>query len=288
MPSMHLDRQTMFALFGDGPHQLQLPTPDAEVLPGICWGAFDNLWTPAFWAGRAWMSGGDSSFRSHRLGRNLQEEVAACLLGGHGIPAEIGLAAFYRLRDSGILGTTPSAAEVEALLSVPLQVGRRALRYRFARQRSRYLAESLRALAHAPPLPDCDVAFRDALRELPGIGYKTASWITRNIRDSDEVAILDVHICRACSAVGVFPLAADPQSRYLELEQRFLGFAHALSVRPSLLDSVMWRTMRMLPQPSTPGKSTSRKQKEQIACPVAPQTVALQADLRRLTAQSSR
>ncbi|MDZ3993341.1 hypothetical protein PspTeo4_24872 [Pseudomonas sp. Teo4] len=40
-------------------------------------------------------------------------------------------------------------------------------------------------------------ALRDWLLELPGIGYKTASWVARNWLDADDVAILDIHILRA-------------------------------------------------------------------------------------------
>src|SRR3546814_6148465 len=85
-----------------------------------------------------------------------------------------------------------------------------------------------------------------ALPILPGIGPKTASWIVRNRRASDHVAILDVHIVRACSAIGVFPEGAQPARRYADLEQRFLAFCEATQSRASAMDAVMWSTMRSL------------------------------------------
>jgi N-glycosylase/DNA lyase len=116
---------------------------------------------------------------SFALGASLSEEVAACLLGGHGIPAEAGLAAFARLRESGLLQRQSLAAEIENALALPLKVGGRAVQYRFARQRSKYLSLCLRRIAVESP-PAGDRAFRDWLRGFPGLGPKTASWITRN------------------------------------------------------------------------------------------------------------
>lgn len=236
----------MRALVHGAPCSLDLPPPAERVVPGVRWGAFDELFTPAFWAGRVWMQGAEQQAHVHRLGKSFAEEVAACLLGGYGIPAEVGLAAFERLRAAGLLARTPSSREVEAALDAPLQVGAGLARYRFARQKSGYLAGCLAALNAAPGLPEGDRELRGFLAELPGIGPKTASWITRNWRDSDAVAILDVHICRACILAGVFPSGSDPARDYFGLEARFLAFSEALGTRASMLDSVMWQVMRRL------------------------------------------
>jgi hypothetical protein len=76
---------------------LQLPDPNEEILPGVHWGRFDQLFTPAFWLCRAWYEQ-VYPHDSFRIGDNLTEEIVACLLGGHGLPAEVGLAAFRRLK----------------------------------------------------------------------------------------------------------------------------------------------------------------------------------------------
>lgn len=249
--------QQMKACVAGGVATLELPPPEAEALEGIPWGGFDVLFTPAFWAGRAWLSKLDGEQRSHRLGTTLREEIAACLLGGFGIPAEVGLAAFSRVRDRGLLDCGPTAALLMTTLREPLQVGERVVRYRFASQKATYLAQVLRQFDElAAPLDD--VAFRDSLAELPGIGLKTASWITRNTRDSDAVAILDVHVCRACVLAGVFRPGVRVAGAYRRLEGRYLAFASAIDVRPSLLDSLMWENMRRLagwaPRPSVEGR----------------------------------
>jgi thermostable 8-oxoguanine DNA glycosylase len=237
--------QNMMALLGGELRTLELPPSDQEVMRGVRWGAFDEFLTPAFWAGRVWLHSTDPSFSHHRLGRTLEEELAACLLGGYGIPAEVGLAAFRDVRDSGLLQAAPSPGDLMEILAKPLTVDGRQVHYRFARQKSNYLSAALRDLRRAQ-LPSEDRAFRDALTELPGIGMKTASWITRNMKDSDSVAILDIHICRACSTIGVFPEQAEPSKSYRPLEELFLAFASALSARASILDGVMWYVMRRI------------------------------------------
>jgi thermostable 8-oxoguanine DNA glycosylase len=236
--------QQVVALAASQPIFLSLPAPDTEVMSNVVWGRFEDVFTPAFWAAQAWM---DSSHTdgNFSLGRSLAEELVACLLGGHGAPAEVGLAAFQRvathLREHG---PTLSHATAIDLLSRPLAVNGRWVRYRFANTRARYLVGSLQALPHIQESELDDTELRNRLCALPGIGLKTASWIVRNQRGSDQVAILDVHIMRAGIMMGVFEKGSSPARGYLGLEARFLTFCRAVGVRPSQMDAVMWRTMR--------------------------------------------
>lgn len=243
--TIQMNQQLLMSMPSGGVVALELPPADAEVVDGVRWGQFDVLFTPAFWAGRAWIATLDGTPRNHRLGRTLREEIAACLLGGFGIPAEVGLAAFHRVREAGLLEGQPSSVALQALLREPLQVGDRLVRYRFANQKARFLGDALNLVDDLRNSAD-DVAFRDALAELPGIGLKTASWITRNMRDSDSIAILDIHICRACLIAGVFSSGLKGPTSYRLLEQRYLAFASGLGVRASLLDAIMWENMRRL------------------------------------------
>ncbi len=240
------------------PCWLDVPPPGVEVLPGVPWGRFDEFNTPAFWRVQVWFdelagASPNDSPTAYALGRSLDEEVAACLLGGYGIPAEVGLAAFARLAEAGILARTHAgtvgnvalAAELKSLLSAPLEIRGRAVRYRFARQKSQYLAGALSALADgAPPAELRGGAFRDWLLRLPGVGLKTASWITRNHLGSNDVAILDVHVVRAGRLMKVFRAKHRPDRDYYVMERRFLELARALGVRAAALDAVIWREMR--------------------------------------------
>lgn len=245
--------QTVLASDGESWREMRLPAPDEEVMPGVPWGHFDAVLTPAFWASQVWIHSPGGQLEQYRLGATLREEVAACMLGGYGMPAELGLAAFERLRRYGLLDAGSSAVAIEAALREPLQVGARTLRYRFARQKAAYLAEALKHLDAVVPEGARGRGLRDRLATLRGVGPKTASWITRNWCDADDVAILDVHVCRACEAAGVFVRGSSPSNKYYELEARFLSFATALSVRPSVLDNLIWQTMRRLPGPIVHG-----------------------------------
>jgi N-glycosylase/DNA lyase len=245
-------------------HELFIPSPSSSVVPGVTWGRFDTMFTPAFWRTQVWFSEfaicqrSELSVRGQEplgvsptfaLGLTLAEELAACLLGGYGIPAEIGLAAFNRVRCEQLLGRPrPTVAELQwrlqEVLSSPLCVAERPVHYRFATQRTRYLAASLHALDKLDLSCKSAREFRNLLLSLPGIGFKTASWITRNHLNSDQVAILDVHIVRAGRLAGCFPRAASVQRDYLILEHLFLEFAAALGVSAAVLDAVMWQQMR--------------------------------------------
>lgn len=218
---------------------------DKPALPRIDWGRPDVLFTAAYWSVQVEHWGRNPLPGAHRLGSSLLEEAAACLLGGHGIPAEVALAAFRRLRDRDLLRT--HSVDTEAVLHAlvtPLDVGRgRAVRYRFARTKCHYLCAMLRDWAH-PPRHLHGRALRDWLLRFQGIGLKTASWIVRNWCDSDDVAILDIHIYRAGILAGFF----EPDDRidrdYRTLEIQFVNFAHALGARPSVLDAIIWAQMK--------------------------------------------
>lgn len=229
---------------------LVVPEPTDFILPGIRWGRFDTYFTPAFWRAQVWFeeianANLDScTSAAFALGSTIQEELAACLLGGYGIPAEVGLAAYVRVRDSGMLTVIPVSEDtLRRLLEEPLHINGRVVRYRFAAQRSRYLAASLAILSSVAP-PSHARELRDWLLRLPGVGYKTASWITRNHTGSDKVAILDVHIHRAGLLLGIFSRQQRLACDYLKMESAFLSFAHAMGVSAALLDAIMWREMR--------------------------------------------
>ena len=236
-------QQQMLALVRGRDVELTLPDPDEDVLPGVAWGRFDVLFTPAFWRGQAWQHAELGNYAPVPLGGDLAEEVAVCLLGGYGIPAELGLAAFDRLRNLELLKGEPDADDLESALSAPFQVLGQMRRYRFARSKAQALAGALRLL----PGIDADIAdldLRNSLMSLPGIGPKTASWIVRNFRGSDDVAIMDVHIARAGRIIGFIGHDLDPSKNYFAMETAFLGFASAIGVRASVLDGLMWDYMR--------------------------------------------
>ena len=238
--------QLVYALKGGQVEEFLLPDHDQRVMDGVEWGHHYAVFTPAYWATQAWLCSTDAKCRSSfRLGQSLEEELAACLLGGYGIPAEVGLAAFYRVRDSGMLsGQAPTEDELLNVLTPPLEIESRVVRYRFARQRSRYLSLALQALKSESPPTNDDRLFRDWFLNLSGIGPKTASWITRNWLGSDAVAIVDIHVYRAGLLAGFYRTSETPSKHYFQLEEKFLKFARSINVRASFLDALIWRHMK--------------------------------------------
>lgn len=228
--------------------QVELPPAGDEVMPGVTWGAVEQFPTPAYWAYQVLARRITNTKISNKLGSDLVEEVVACLLGGHGIPAEVGLAAFFRLRDSGVLRALTSEAEIFALLGEPLYIRGRPIRYRFAAQKAAYVSKALRVLSEEAAPLSSGRALRDWLTRLPGVGLKTASWIARNLMDADDVAILDIHILRAGQLGGFFDPGLSIERHYSDLEARFLEFSRHLQVRPSELDGVIWLEMKMSPR----------------------------------------
>jgi N-glycosylase/DNA lyase len=236
--------QQVWAGVGDRVTRLELPDPEVVVVPGVLWGRPEVPMTPAYWAARCQWAEHEQPFIS-KTG-SLVEEVAFCLLGGFGITYEVNAAAYAHLKTLGAFDSDrpPEEAWLLEELSQPLKVGARSIRYRFPRQRARRLARMSDQLQEIH-IDDLDaLQLRDRLLGIEGVGPKTASWIVRNLLGSDDVAILDVHVLRACRAMSVFPSEVRLPKDYNVLESLFLSFAKAIDVRASLLDAVMWLEMR--------------------------------------------
>ncbi len=229
---------------------VELPKAEAEVIPGVPWGAMEVFPTPAYWAYQVYAHRLTGNRVNYKLGATLKEEVGACLLGGHGIPANVGIAAFRHVKDCGAFGDLPPSEDVLLTwLQEPLALNGRQVRYRFAKQKARYLSAALQKLsAEGPPLTS-GKELRDWLLDIPGVGYKTASWVARNWLDADDVAILDIHILRAGLLGKFFESNLTVERNYLELEEQFIRFSRGLGVRVSELDALMW--LEMMSSPST-------------------------------------
>ena len=96
--SAHSSIQTVYARSEAGYVGRNLPSADQRLdINGLVWGFAEEIGSPAYWAAQAWMWEVEAPAH-YKLGRSLEEELIACLLGGYGIPAEVGLAAYERLR----------------------------------------------------------------------------------------------------------------------------------------------------------------------------------------------
>ena len=240
--------QSAAILTRTGAIQVELPSPDIELLPDVRWGAVEAFPSPAYFAFQVIAQRLVDRPPRYSLGRTLVEEVGACLLGGHGVPGELGIAAYEHLRSKGAFEPTypADAGELEAWLREPVRVGARLIHYRFAAQKAHYLAHALPTL-HTAPSFTVGIQLRNWLLQFRGVGPKTASWIARNWLHADDVAILDIHIMRVGQLAGLFPRNLTVERHYLELEKLFLQFSAALDVRASELDAVIWQEMASSP-----------------------------------------
>lgn len=239
-------QQTIVTLRGNRVERLHLPSADTEIVFGVRWGKFEDFFTPAFWKSRSWIDGENSQLENYLIGHDLREEVAACLLGGYGMPAEVGLAAFHRLRNGDLLNGNSSQEQIENALAQPLSVNGRMLKYRYPRVKARFLSAAMARLnVETPPLYS-GVELRNWLMTFSGIGPKTASWITRNFLHSDDVAILDVHIVRAGLLMGLFSPNHSIEKDYFQMEERLVTFSRSINVKLSKFDSMIWCYMRRL------------------------------------------
>lgn len=230
---------------GESARRICLPHAESEIMPGVRWGRAETPDTAAYWAIQCRLEGNPLHGYISTSG-NLLEEIGFCLLGGFGITAEVNLAAFEHLKVREVFNLQIEwlYEDIRQLLSEPLNVQGRRLRYRFPNQRAKRVESMLRHL-QAHPLDDLpEDQLLSALTEIEGIGPKTAAWILRNHCASDSVAILDVHVIRACTRMGIFPEKVTLPKDYLKLQETFLNFAERLEIRASVLDAVMWKDMR--------------------------------------------
>ncbi len=242
--------QKIFDVFNGDVAELDIPDESSMLMPGVAWGNAGALFTPAFWKAQMWYAKNrdENAYLDYSNRTLLHDEVAACLLGGHGITAEMARAAFVLLKARGALeaGVLRRKAVIQRLLKIPLHIeGSTApASYRFPNVKARYLSAAMEKV-HSQHAPEKAVDFRQWLLTFEGIGWKTASWITRNWKHSNEVAIVDIHVFRAGAIAGIFPWdETSISARYRHLEERFLAFSAALGEEPRRLDVLVWRTMK--------------------------------------------
>ena len=224
----------------------ELPEADVQVVAGVRWGEPWVLFTPAYWLSQLWMIGLDRAIRSPYQARgSLTEEIVFCMLGGHGITAELATAAFEGCREAQLISRKETSVSAWVTqLRKPLDLNGRQHKYRYPDRKAHFLAGAMAHLQEHPMETCCGRELRDALMKINGVGAKTAGWVARNYLDTDEVAILDVHLVRAGLLCDVFAPDQRVERDYLAMEARFIAFCRALDVRPAVLDCLIWNQMR--------------------------------------------
>lgn len=206
------------------------------------WYDASYLATPAFWVEEARRRPRPVSYQ---VGSNLAEEVALCILGGYGIAEWMASAAFWRVKELGLV-ENPDEALIRSALSTPFSFPdrERHVRYRFPVLKAQRLTRALRDLQAASDLALASPReLRDWLTTLPGVGPKTASWIVRNRTRSDDIAVVDIHIRRAGLVAGLFDVKWRLPNDYAYFEQAFVAWARLGGVPTADLDACIWVTL---------------------------------------------
>ncbi|WP_373031425.1 hypothetical protein [Sulfurovum sp.] len=240
--------QTAYCFKDNFEHSLNLPDANEKIMGSLQWGKFEEFFTPAYWYAQTWFfEQNDSPALNYTLGRSFEEEVVACLLGGYGIPSELGNAKFRQFQQSKIFRIKAiSYQDIEKIMTSPVHHHGKDKKYRFAKQKAKYIYDALEKMRTINETSLSDRELRDFLLTINGIGPKTASWIVRNYRNSDDVAILDIHLYRAGLLAGFFDKNDKVDKHYFNMEDKFLAFCNKLDIKASILDAVIWRTMKEL------------------------------------------
>ena len=171
----------------------------------------------------------------------LWEELAYCIFTA-GASARMGLDSVAAVRSLLLNG------EAEAMTAALKQAG--AHRFPVARPqyivvtRNYFRAQFGMALRKRLREFSDPVERRDWLaqeKQVKGLGYKESSHFLRNIGVKGH-AILDKHVMRCLTEVGVVDSAKPPQTRqkYLAVEQELIRFAKDIRVDFDELDLVLW------------------------------------------------
>ena len=240
--------QKAFCFKGEKEYSFNIPDENDKVFETIRWGKFEEFFTPAYWLAQTWFFElNEDPSLNYKLGETFIEEVVACLLGGYGIPSEVGSAKFYQFKQSNILSRkNVSLYDIEQIMFLPIVIDGKERKYRFAKQKSKYIHDALNKLIYLDEEKYSDIELRNMLLNINGIGLKTASWIVRNYRSSDNIAILDIHLYRAGLLAGFYSKNDKVEKHYFEMERKFVTFCKNIGIETSKLDAVIWRTMKEL------------------------------------------
>lgn len=187
----------------------------------------------------------------------LRRELMFCLLGGHGVTYELASSATTVLmtRRPFHPSWTPEGLrcavqlELETPQFAPLRSDGRPRRYRYPARKAGLIAAAVGwvnergGLRAGLAARRTDSERREWLCACPGVALKTASWLLRNCGWAQELAILDVHLLRALTEVGLVEDGRLPRD-YLRIERAYLDWATRLGASPAALDLFLWDMQR--------------------------------------------
>jgi len=194
----------------------------------------------------------------------LWQELCLCILSSN-VPYELACSAFAHLMEKGYLKIDwmmkmPNSSEVIAEeLSKPMYLPRKLdgsyRRYRFPNARARNIVQAASVVSSEESWLSkllvnsvSEREVRDSLVfNIPGLGLKEASHFLRNIRYSNQLAIIDSHVVSFLEEIGWRThgnTRTITRSVYLELESQLQEICEKHGLNLSILDMAIWHYMR--------------------------------------------
>jgi len=194
----------------------------------------------------------------------LWHELCLCILSSN-VPYELARSAFFHLIDKEYLRlewitkTSHSQKLIAEELSKPIYLPRKLdgsyRRYRFPNTRSKNIFQAAEVVSSEEDwLTKCLTNFssekvaRDFLvANIPGFGLKEASHFLRNIRYSNQLAIIDSHVVSFLTKIEAITqrnTKTITPSIYLKLESRLEEICDRYGLNLSVFDMAIWHCMR--------------------------------------------
>ena len=188
----------------------------------------------------------------------IEDELLFCLLGGFGITYEHGRSASSIIRELRPFSDDWSDEELfkailSALLCPQFEPRRRDgsfRRYRFPKQRASTIVRARQWVHNFDPLDERLLQLgnpkerRRFLSECPGVGFKTASWLLRNLGLGGGLAIIDVHVLRALLKAKRISDDVGIPKDYEIAEEAFLAWCDELGAPSAAFDLFVWHWQR--------------------------------------------
>lgn len=197
--------------------------------------------------------------------RALWWELSCCILSSQ-VPYLVATAAADAIEQAGLLlaqelQPDELATALEDVLAHRVVVGGRSVRYRFPGSRAKQLAAAHSAVHRRDAslstllarFANASEARRWLVDNVPGAGPKQASMFLRNVGLTYSLAILDRHVLKYMSALGISDHAqpfVSGLSTYLRLEQALREHATRIGYDVGLLDWAIWIVMRADREPN--------------------------------------
>jgi len=206
-------------------------------------------------------------FKNDYLEQDLFVELASCILGSHTL-FETAKAATDRLNQLGLLNIFKIVKEPEKTMRriseelkkpiYPSVKGNKNVKYIYPNSKAHFIVqtaislyvENNESLVSMLDGTQDEFQIRAKLSDLcMGIGYKQASLFLRNIKFSNNIAVLDSHVLNYMLLMGIDSNEVRKslsQKQYILYEKKILTYANNLNQPMSRLDFAIWIVMRVM------------------------------------------